>query len=63
MGTNGFGDGAVAFGVGGVFAGDFGAAAGAGEMAMVEEKRRKKSEKEKRTVCFIIFQSLVDSWL
>jgi len=49
VGTNGFGDGAVAFGVGGVF----GAAAGAGEMAMVVEERSRKSEKEKRVACFI----------
>ena len=53
MGTNGFGDGAVAFGVGGVFAVAFGAAAGAGEMAMVVEERSRKSEKEKRVACFI----------
>ena len=56
MGTNGFGDGAVAFGVGGVF----GAAAGAGEMAMVVEERSRKSEKKKRVACFI-FQLVAKS--
>jgi len=54
VGTNGFGDGAAAFGVWGVFdAGAFGAAAGAGEMAKVVEEKSRKSEKEKRVACFI----------
>lgn len=48
MGTSGFGDGAVAFGVGGVFA------AGAGEMAKVVDERSRKSEKVKRVACFIL---------
>lgn len=59
MGTNGFGDGAAAvvFGVGGVFVGGaFGAAAGAGEMAKVEEMSSRKSEKEKKRVACFIFQ-------
>ena len=60
MGTTGFGDGAVAFGVGGVFAVPFGAAAGAGEMAMVVEERSRKSEKKKRVACFI-FQLVAKS--
>jgi len=54
VGTNGFGDGAAAFGVWGVFAaGAFGAAAGAGEMAKVVEENSSKSEREKRVACFI----------
>jgi len=55
VGTNGFGDGAAAFGVWGVFAA--GAAAGAGEIAKVVEENSRKSEKEKRVACFI-FQLL-----
>lgn len=55
MGTNGFGDGAVAFGVGGVFVGDFGDAAGAGEMDNVVEKRRKSEKEKKRATCFILY--------
>lgn len=56
MGTSGFGDGAVAFGVGGVFAAGafFGVAAGAGEMAKVVDERSRKSEKVKRVACFIL---------
>jgi len=54
VGTKGFGDGAAAFGVWGVFAaGAFGAAAGAGEIAKVVEEKSRKSEKEKRVACFI----------
>ena len=54
MGTNGFGDGAAAFGVWGVFAaGAFGAAAGAGEMAKLVEHKSRKRDKEKRVACFI----------
>ena len=54
VGTNCFGDGAAAFGVGGVFAAAFGAAAGAGEMAKVVEARSSNSEKDKRIACVLI---------
>ena len=64
MGTNGFGDGAVALGVGGGFAGAFGAAAGAGEMAKVVAEKSRKSEKEKRVACFIFqLQTQACRWL
>lgn len=53
VGTNDFGDGAVAFGVGGVFLGDFGDDSGACEMDNVDEKRRKSEKKKKKVTCFI----------
>lgn len=53
VGTNDFGDGAVAFGVGGVFFGDFGDDSGACERDNVDEKRRKSEKKKKKVTCFI----------
>lgn len=53
VGTNDFGDGAVAFGVGGVFFGDFGDDSGACERDNVDEKRRKSEKKKNKVTCFI----------